>query len=206
MKLFLGNRLKKIRKLKSLTQQQISEIMNVTSRTYQHYELNEQKPAFDKLANIVNRFKDINPNWLFTGEGEMFKSDSDKQNISSGMNPDFIEKLKEDLQNKDDSFYASLSMSKDKLFNVLFGKVKLTRVEVIELARKLNRSLNEYIALAGYMPEEFKRIAGNQKALALFRSMEQLTDAEMDQVINSLADTIRQHFEKKKEKEKLKNQ
>ncbi len=199
MRLILGDRLKSIRKAKNLTQQQMSIIMHITLRAYQRYENNEQKPAYDKIARILDEFKDLNLAWIFTGEGEMFKFGGEGNN--AGVNPEFIKQLAEDLQDKDDSFYASLSISKEKMLDVMFGRKKLTRIEVIELAQKLNKPLNEYMALAGYMPEGFKKIVGNKKAWDLFRSMSQLTDAEISQVIDSLSDTIRQHF-KNKEKNK----
>jgi len=69
----LGDRLRKIREIKSFTQQQFAKIMGVTLRAYQRYEQNEQNPSYDKLVRICNELKDINPSWLLTGEGPMLK-------------------------------------------------------------------------------------------------------------------------------------
>ena len=35
----------------------------------------QNKPSFDIVADIVNKFEDINANWLLTGKGEMLKAD-----------------------------------------------------------------------------------------------------------------------------------
>lgn len=68
----LGERLKKIRKIKGLSQKDMANIMGVTLRAYQRYEKDDQKASYDKVARAINEFRDINPRWLLSGEGDIF--------------------------------------------------------------------------------------------------------------------------------------
>ena len=173
-------------------------------RTLQNYLSGERQPSAENLQKIAICFN-IDLNWLLTGEGNMFKSgesdmsddkiSSSDKTESSGMPLDFIDKLRDDLRNKDDSFFASLSMSKDRIFDVLLGKTKLRRIEVIELARKLNRSLDEYVYLAGYIPGVFNRVLQNPKMIDALRNAGKLSDKEIDQAVDAFAEVF-ERFEK----------
>ncbi len=181
-----------------------SKKTGIPYRTLQNYFLGERQPSAENLQKIATQLG-VNVNWLLTGEGEMLKSDAvntDKIE-SAGMPQDFIDKLKDDLRNKDDSFFASLSMSKDRILDVLLGKVNLKRVEVIELARKLNRSLDEYMYLAGYVPDVFDRVLKNPKMMESLRTAGNLTDQEIDQAIYAFADVMKR-FEKDQKLKKKK--
>lgn len=166
-------------------------------RTLQNYLSGQRSPSTENLQKITAQLG-ANINWLLTGEGEMFKSDSSIKNESIGMPSEFIEKLREDLKDKDDSFYASLSMSKEKLFDVTLGRKKLSRIEIIELSRKLNRSLDEYIYLSGYMPPEFERILQKPKMLGALRTAGKLSDKDIDQAIEGFVDVLQQYEKRHK--------
>jgi len=76
----LNKRLKLIRKALGLTQKEMSNMMGVSLRVYQYYEKGEQKPTYEKLVPLVEKFN-INGNWLLTGQGEMFLNGSSQKNI-----------------------------------------------------------------------------------------------------------------------------
>ncbi len=191
----LGKRLKEIRKLRNMTQGKLASSINTSAGYISEVESGKKVPGSNFLISL-KRVYGVNPTWLLIGEGEMFKSDSDTKNKDIGMNSEFIERLRKDLKDKDDSFYASLSMSKEKILDVILEKEKLSRIEVIELSRKLNRSLDEYIYLAGYVPEEFKRVLKNPRMLESLRTAGKLTDKDIDQAITAFANVLKE-FEKR---------
>ncbi len=191
----IGKRIKNFRKIMGVTSSKLSTIIGVSQGTLSDIENSRTKPSEKTISSLI-RNTDINPNWLLTGEGEMFKSDSSAKDKNVGMNPEFIEKLREDLKDKDDSFYASLSMNKEKILDVILKKAKLSRIEVIELSRKLNRSLDEYIYLAGYVPEEFTKVLKNPRMLESLRTAGKLTDEDIDQAITAFANVLKK-FEKR---------
>ncbi len=191
----IGKRIKNFRKIMGVTSSKLSTIIGVSQGTLSDIENSRTKPSEKTISSLI-RNTDINPNWLLTGEGEMFKSDSSAKDKNVGMNPEFIEKLREDLKDKDDSFYASLSMNKEKILDVILKKAKLSRIEVIELSRKLNRSLDEYIYLADYVPEEFTKVLKNPRMLESLRTAGKLTDEDIDQAITAFANVLKK-FEKR---------
>lgn len=185
----VSKNLEKFRAHKGLSIKDLCKSIGITPQAYDNYKNGKRLVPTNVVIKLQNIYG-VNSTWLLTGEGEMFKSD--------GMNPEFIEKLKEDLKDKDDSFFASLSISKDKLFDVLFGKTKLTRVEVIELSRKLNKSLDEYIYLSGYMPPEFERILQKPRMLGALRTAGKLSDKDIDQAIEGFVDVLQQYEKRHK--------
>lgn len=56
----------------------------------------ENNPSFEILTDIVNKFEEIDANWLLTGKGEMLKSyNQDSNVVSLGKNfPSDCEELK----------------------------------------------------------------------------------------------------------------
>lgn len=67
----IGERIKKVRKENTLTQQEFSKKVNVKRNTVALYEADKITPSPAVIALICREF-DINEEWLRTGEGEMF--------------------------------------------------------------------------------------------------------------------------------------
>lgn len=70
----IGNRLKKIRLDNKLTVEQLSEIMEVKSRTIGSYERNENRPSLEYLEKFAEKF-DLDLNWIIKGEKITIESD-----------------------------------------------------------------------------------------------------------------------------------
>jgi len=70
----VGARLKEIRKISKLNQQNFAEKLKVTDKTYWNYEKDVSDISVSCLTNLFTLFN-VNLNWLITGEGEMFLSD-----------------------------------------------------------------------------------------------------------------------------------
>ncbi len=76
----MNERLKTIRKTIGLTQKEFAKEIGVSLRALQNYEANLRKVPGDILRNIYEHLG-VNPTWLLTGEGEMFKErDKDIRN------------------------------------------------------------------------------------------------------------------------------
>ncbi len=68
----MGERIKKIRKLLDLTQQQFGNRIGVKRNTIATYESGRNNPV-DSVVSLICREFNICEEWLRTGEGEMFK-------------------------------------------------------------------------------------------------------------------------------------
>ena len=66
-----GEKLKNIRKSLSYTQEKMSEVLNISNRTYAAYERNENNPPYSMLVNLCQNHN-INLNWFIADKGEMF--------------------------------------------------------------------------------------------------------------------------------------
>ena len=75
----INERLKTVRTHLGLKQSELAKLLNITTRTLQNYEKNADIPAsvINKLITLFN----INPNWLLTGQGEMFINENSQKNI-----------------------------------------------------------------------------------------------------------------------------
>lgn len=69
----LGERIKKLRKDKDLTQQQFSEKIGTSANVLTNYETGRRNPSSSVINNICKTF-DVREEWLRTGEGEMFSA------------------------------------------------------------------------------------------------------------------------------------
>ena len=67
----VGNRLKKIRKAKGLTQQALGEFINVSKQAVANVESGHSNPSLEFISKLIENLN-INSNWLITGKGEMF--------------------------------------------------------------------------------------------------------------------------------------
>lgn len=62
----LGDRLKKLRAARGLSQQELSDKLNITRGTYAHYEVNKRQPDYETLKKISDFFN-VSIDYLITG-------------------------------------------------------------------------------------------------------------------------------------------
>ena len=67
----IGNRLKKIRTEKDLTQADFGQILGVSKQAIANVESGHNNPSIE-LINKLIEILGVNSNWLITGKGEMF--------------------------------------------------------------------------------------------------------------------------------------
>jgi transcriptional regulator with XRE-family HTH domain len=187
-----NERLRKIRIALGLTQKELAEKMGMS-----WYQVKDMETGKVKISNPIAKLLyyevGANPSWLLTGKDEMFIK---KQKEEEGMKPDFIDRLKKDLAGKDDSFYTSLPISKEKIENVLKGKDNLTRRKIISLARKLNKPLDEYLLLSNSIPKEVTEQLDREGTIGILRSVSNLEDDEVDELLDVLSNLLKVYARK----------
>ena len=67
----LGDRIKKARKIRGLTQKRLAEELGLSLTAIQYYESGKRTPN-NAVVLAIAKVLDVNPHWLLTGEGEMF--------------------------------------------------------------------------------------------------------------------------------------
>ena len=73
MKSSIGDRIRLARENKELDQSSLSALVDVAARTLQRWEKDEQVPDSNYLLRVA-KYAGVRPEWLLTGEGEMYPS------------------------------------------------------------------------------------------------------------------------------------
>lgn len=76
----IGSRINEARLNKELDQHTLAEKVDVATRTLQRWEKGEQVPDSNYLMRLA-KFTGVRPEWLLTGEGEMYPSLPDRTKI-----------------------------------------------------------------------------------------------------------------------------
>lgn len=82
------NKLKECRKAKKMTQEEVAKLLNVTTQTYQNYELNKREPNIETLIKLANIF-DTTIDYLIGREKKQLIDKNDKEIL------EYLNKLKE---------------------------------------------------------------------------------------------------------------
>jgi len=77
MNIQFGNRLRKARKAKNLTQKQLAESIGINQKQYQHWERGRAEPSFDKVKRL-SYMLGINVEWLLYGTGKLVTNNGKK--------------------------------------------------------------------------------------------------------------------------------
>lgn len=81
----MKDRIAKIIKKEQLTSQQFAEIVDMQSSTISHILAGRNLPSFKIIANLLEKFPYISPDWLIFGNGEMYRAkEASSDAISSG--------------------------------------------------------------------------------------------------------------------------
>jgi transcriptional regulator with XRE-family HTH domain len=75
MSIAFGNRLKKLRKAKKLTQKQVAESIGINQKQYQHWERGRAEPSFVKVQRLAYVFG-VSIEWLVFGKEKLIKQDN----------------------------------------------------------------------------------------------------------------------------------
>ena len=85
-----GDRLKRLRESKKLSQQQLADKLNINRSTYARYELNKTQPDYETLQKLAE-FYNVSIDYILTGVDTKL-TEKDERDIAKRM-----EKIKQDL-------------------------------------------------------------------------------------------------------------
>jgi transcriptional regulator with XRE-family HTH domain len=69
----MNDRLDKFLLAEQLTPAKFADIIGVQRSSISHIISGRNKPSFDFIAKVLQRFPRVNPDWLILGKGEMYK-------------------------------------------------------------------------------------------------------------------------------------
>ena len=70
---FMKERLQKIISAENLSSAKFAEIIGVQRSSISHFLSGRNKPSYDVISSIMVKFPKINPDWLITGKGDMYR-------------------------------------------------------------------------------------------------------------------------------------
>ncbi|MED4866146.1 helix-turn-helix domain-containing protein [Heyndrickxia faecalis] len=138
-----GDRLKKLRDKRNLSQQQLADALNINRSTYARYELGQTQPDFDTLKKIAS-FYDVSIDYLIKGENPSAKSNL----------PELTEKDEKDIAKKMESILEEMDSDTALAFD---GEPmdEETR-ELVRAAIESNLRLAKQIAKKKFTPKKYR--------------------------------------------------
>lgn len=76
----MREKLMKLMKNEGLSSSRLAEILEIQPSTISHIISGRNKPGFDFLVKILQRFPDLNPDWLLLDSPQMYRQTSPKDN------------------------------------------------------------------------------------------------------------------------------
>lgn len=70
---FMQERLRRLMKAEAINSSRLAEILGIQSSGISHILSGRNNPSFDFVVKILNRFPQVNPDWLITGKGPMYR-------------------------------------------------------------------------------------------------------------------------------------
>jgi len=77
----MKDRIERILRYYSVSPSQFADELGVQRSNISHILSERNKPSLDFIQKILNRFKDLNPDWLLSGKGEMLRSTQQSQSL-----------------------------------------------------------------------------------------------------------------------------
>ncbi len=79
----MTDRILEIIKVKGISASKFAEMIGVPRSSISHLISGRNKPSLDFLQKVLNRFTEINPEWLYTGSGKMMRNDQKGERLAS---------------------------------------------------------------------------------------------------------------------------
>lgn len=89
-----GKRVKMLRKILAINQKDFAKLFGVSASNLSDVEAGNIKPRFDLMVKIAKKYN-VNPSWLFWGEGEVFVKDTVEDVLGEFFFGDQTERVRE---------------------------------------------------------------------------------------------------------------
>lgn len=83
----MKDRLQALMKAESLSPSQFADEISIQRSAVSHLISGRNLPSYDVLVKILERFPDVNPEWLLLGKGEMYKNQRAGSLFEQTLNP-----------------------------------------------------------------------------------------------------------------------
>lgn len=121
--------------------------------------------------------------------------------VTESMPKAFIDRVRTDIQALPDTgIIDRLSITRFAVDSMLSGKYYLTKKKVIELAKRFGQSEQDYLSLAGYMPDSFQKLLANPYFSAFLSRTDALSESDLNKC-GSVLETLLNIFISDKKKE-----
>jgi transcriptional regulator with XRE-family HTH domain len=219
----LWNLIKKIRTDAQLSQARFAEELGVNSSYISQIEQTDSKKAVseevcrkiaqtfgqtaEEKTSIEEKLLEARGQMLIgktvqkvqgsTGHAPVMVDTASCVSFSGGTSHVFIKRLKEDIKDKIHLFKES----EKEILNCVIDKKQTTlisRLFVVDLARKLGQPIEEYLLLANQLPENLSHIMQNERMVALFRDLGKLDSSDLTDVIDILDRVVAPYIKKSK--------
>jgi len=100
--------------VEKISQSQFADSIGVARASITHIISGRNKPGFDFIVNTAKRYPMLNIEWLLTGEGKMYKTSSDTQELTDDSPSRSITESSINLTSVSSPESASISESKTK--------------------------------------------------------------------------------------------
>jgi transcriptional regulator with XRE-family HTH domain len=94
----MNERILKILKNEGLTAAKFADMIGVQRSSISHIISGRNKPSFDFIAKTIERFPEINAEWLINGKGNVYKEELDVKDKIKGERKLFEEDMKTDAK------------------------------------------------------------------------------------------------------------
>lgn len=205
----LGKKIRELREKEGLTIAKLAEMANVNAVHLSYIEKGLRVPSEDLIARITSILgKDENEKAKNRKECLLLlakiKAPEEIKDVlqigesfltQKGSMPNvFMERLKEDIESqyvKPELFWRSVGVDNKTAEEIMQNRLILPRELVIRIAMKLNQSVDKYLLLAGYVPDEFKMLADKENIVEIIRSFASFSSEEIDQIISAMQSVLK---------------
>jgi len=140
----MKDRIAKIIKEEDLTAAKFADEIGVQASSVSHILSGRNNPSLDFLIKIVDRFRGINPEWLLTGKGNMYKSSIPERSYTEtqdkNLQPNLFNSIPADTSQNVEKIFQPEQINNNKVVNEN-ENIIATEEPVIEESRKPNISL-----------------------------------------------------------------
>mgnify|MGYP003564994323 CR=1 FL=1 len=111
----------------------LADEIGVQRSSISHILSGRNNPSYDFIYKMITKYDHINPEWLITGRGEMYKKEEEANGISAAEEMNLIKNIdKEGVISKDDHTDDIESTKQPNKLHEMSNKEKVTNVNKIE--------------------------------------------------------------------------